>query len=64
MSEMHFEERLARVRAIVTRLEDPEVPLEEGLRLFQEGMRLCQQCDEELKQAHLVVEEAMRKEDA
>jgi exodeoxyribonuclease VII small subunit len=64
MSEMYFEERLARVRAIVARLEDPEVPLEEGMQLFQEGMRLCRQCDEELKQARLVVEEAMRQEGA
>ncbi len=62
MTEERFETRLARVRAIVERLEAADVPLEEGIRLFQEGMDLCRQLSQELEQARLVIEEATRQE--
>lgn len=63
MSETSFEDRLARVRAIVARLEEAEVPLEEGMALFREGMDLCRGLAQELEQARLLVEEAMRPEE-
>jgi exodeoxyribonuclease VII small subunit len=36
-----FDELLARLRALVDRLESGNLPLEESLRSFEEGMELC-----------------------
>ena len=36
-----FEEILARLRGIVERLEGGNLPLEDSLRAFEEGMELC-----------------------
>jgi exodeoxyribonuclease VII small subunit len=36
-----FEEILGRLRALVERLEGGNLPLEESLRSFEEGMELC-----------------------
>jgi exodeoxyribonuclease VII small subunit len=36
-----FEELLGRLRALVERLEGGNLPLEESLRAFEEGMELC-----------------------
>ena len=38
-----FDDILARLRALVERLESGNLPLEEGLRYFEEGMELCRQ---------------------
>jgi exodeoxyribonuclease VII small subunit len=36
-----FEDLLGRLRALVERLESGNLPLEESLRAFEEGMELC-----------------------
>jgi exodeoxyribonuclease VII small subunit len=36
-----YEEILARLRGLVERLEGGNLPLEESLRAFEEGMELC-----------------------
>ncbi|MFW6055150.1 MAG: exodeoxyribonuclease VII small subunit [Thermodesulfobacteriota bacterium] len=46
-----FEEQLARLQEIVSALEKGDLPLEEGVTLFQEGSRLAKSCREQLKQA-------------
>lgn len=46
-----FEQKLARLQEIVRRLEDQELPLEEGLDLFKEGSELVQNCRKRLEQA-------------
>jgi exodeoxyribonuclease VII small subunit len=38
-----FDEILTRLRALVERLESGNLPLEDGLRYFEEGMELCKQ---------------------
>jgi len=38
-----FDDILARLRALVERLESGNLPLEEGLRYFEEGVELCRQ---------------------
>lgn len=53
-----FEKRLERVREIVALLEAGDVPLEEGVQLFQEGVRLSRECSLELEQARIIVENA------
>lgn len=53
-----FEKRLERVREIVALLEAGDVPLEESVQLFQEGVRLSRECSLELEQARIIVENA------
>jgi exodeoxyribonuclease VII small subunit len=38
-----FDDILTRLRGLVERLESGNLPLEEGLRYFEEGMELCRQ---------------------
>jgi exodeoxyribonuclease VII small subunit len=41
---MSFEDSLDRLNDIVKRLEDGDVPLEESMKLYEEGMRLGRLC--------------------
>mgnify|MGYP003609079513 CR=1 FL=1 len=43
-----YESNLARLRQVVESLERGSLSLEESLRLFEEGMRLSEVCDEQL----------------
>lgn len=51
-----FDEILTRLRALVDRLEGGNLPLEEGLRFFEEGMELCRRGAEILDKAEKRVE--------
>lgn len=53
-----FEKRLERIKEIVTLLETGDLPLEQGVKLFQEGVRLSKDCGAELEQARIIVETA------
>ena len=46
-----FEEQIARLEAIVCQLEQGEAPLEESLRLFEEGAALLRGCTQMLDKA-------------
>ena len=46
-----FEENLTRLEEIVKQLEDGSVPLEESMKLFQEGTQLASSCGKLLDQA-------------
>ncbi|MEG6548667.1 exodeoxyribonuclease VII small subunit [Desulfocurvibacter africanus] len=46
-----FERRLERLRQIVERLEQADLPLEEGVALYKEGLQLAQACRQELDRA-------------
>ncbi len=46
-----FEEQIARLEAIVRQLEQGEAPLEESLRLFEEGAALLRGCTQMLDKA-------------
>ena len=46
-----FEKRLADLETIVERLEQGELPLDESVRLFEEGMKLSESCKKELNDA-------------
>ncbi len=48
---MTFEEQMAALEEVVERLEHGELPLEESIRLFEEGMRLTSACRKELDAA-------------
>lgn len=49
--EIKFEEALARLETVVNRLESGELPLEESLRLFEEGVHLTKVCIHRLDEA-------------
>ncbi len=54
--EVKFEAALERLEEIVKRLEDGDLPLEESLKLFEEGVKLSRLCDERLKAAERRIE--------
>ncbi|RMF79579.1 MAG: exodeoxyribonuclease VII small subunit [Nitrospirae bacterium] len=51
-----FESALARLEEIVGRLEAGELPLEESLALFEEGVGLVKECGRRLDEAERRVE--------
>ena len=55
-----FEQSIDRLDAIVRSLEQGNVPLEQALKLFQEGTGLVRSCDEMLSKAELEVVKLMK----
>jgi len=51
MSESTFEEALGQLETVVARLEGGDLPLEEALRAFEEGIRLARTCAARLEDA-------------
>lgn len=51
-----FEECLQRLEEVVNQLERGEVPLEQALKLFEEGVQLSSSCRKELEEAEGKVE--------
>lgn len=51
MSEPTFEEALEQLETVVARLEGGDLPLEEALRAFEEGVRLARMCAARLEDA-------------
>ena len=56
---MTFEESMQRLEQIVRAMERGEVPLEESLKLFQEGTQLVTTCEKMLEDAQLQVKKVM-----
>ncbi len=56
-----FEESMNRLEEIVRKLEKNDEPLDETIRLFEEGLGLVKSCDDRLKQFEGQVEEIIRK---
>lgn len=52
---MSFEESMQRLEQIIRAMERGEVPLEESLKLFQEGTELVATCEKLLENAQLQV---------
>lgn len=57
-----FEASLANLEKIVRRLEEGDLPLEESLKLFEDGVRLSRECQERLNQAERRIEVLLRDE--
>jgi exodeoxyribonuclease VII small subunit len=55
-----FEDCLSQLEKIVEQLERGDLPLEQSLKLFEEGMRLSNSCRQELEAAEGKVEILMR----
>lgn len=56
---MNFETQMQRLEQIVRALERGDVPLEESLKLFQEGTALVRDCGKLLDEAQLQVQKVM-----
>ena len=55
-----FENALSQLESIVSRLEDGDLPLEESLKLFEEGIKLSRFCNLKLNEAQKKVEVLLR----
>ncbi len=55
-----FEEALQKLEEIVQRLEKGELPLEESLKLYEEGIRLSRLCHAKLEEAEGRIEVLMK----
>jgi exodeoxyribonuclease VII small subunit len=56
MTDLKFEEALARLEEIVHTLESGNLPLEESLQAFEEGIRLAKSCAKYLEEAERRIE--------
>ena len=56
----NFEASLAALEKIVRELERGDLPLEESLKLFEQGVKLSRECQERLNQAERRVEMLLR----
>lgn len=52
---MDFEQNMARLLEIVTKLEQGDLTLEESVALYEEGIKLSEACSKALEQAKLKV---------
>lgn len=59
---MTYEEAIKRLQEIVTRLEDADIPLEESLAVFQEGIALSKLCREKLAEIEYRVDYLLKNE--
>jgi exodeoxyribonuclease VII small subunit len=48
---MDFEKKLTRLEEIVAKMEAGDLPLEDSLKFFEEGVKLSQECNKQLAQA-------------
>lgn len=48
---MDFEKKLSRLEEIVAKMEAGDLPLEDSLKFFEEGVKLSQECNKQLAQA-------------
>ncbi len=56
MAEKKFESALARLEEIVSELEKGDIPLDQSLKLFEEGIKLARICQARLQEAERKVE--------
>lgn len=59
VNELTLEGRLARLEEILARMESEEVPLEEALRLFEEGVGHVREAERILSETELRVDELL-----
>ena len=57
-----FEDAMKKLESIAETLGEGNLPLEESLKMFEEGMELCKFCNMKLDEAGYKVEKLMEKE--
>ena len=53
---INFEEKLTRLNEIVSSIENEDLPLDEGIKLYEEGMKLITSIEKELVEAEQKIE--------
>ena len=59
----NFEDSLKKLETIVAQLEEGELPLEDSIKLFEEGVNLSAVCKQELEAAEGKVQILMKQRD-
>ena len=59
--ENNFESALHRLEEISDLLENEDTPLEDSIKLFEEGIELKEFCEEKLKSAKLKIDKIVKK---
>ena len=59
---LDFETGLAELQTLVERLESGELPLEESLTAFEQGVRLTRDCQDALNQAEQKVQQLLERD--
>lgn len=63
MAKDKFEDALKKLEKIVSKLEEGDIPLEESLKLFEEGIRLSRICSQKLDEAEKKIEILLKNKD-
>jgi len=63
MAQKKFEEAMDRLEEIVRDLEEGDLPLEESLKAFEEGMNLIKFCSEKLEEVERKVTKLVKEND-
>jgi exodeoxyribonuclease VII small subunit len=64
MKKKSFEDALAKLEGITNELEKGELPLEDSLKYFDEGVKLAEYCNSKLSDAQRKVEILLKKDDS
>ncbi len=59
IDELSFEEAYNRLEEVLKRMEDPQITLEESIKLFREGVALYKRCKFLIDSASLSVKEVL-----
>lgn len=62
-AKMTYEQAMARLEEIVTKLDDGSLPLDESIKLFEESTKLASFCNTSLEKAKLKITELSEKQD-
>ena len=63
MKKKSFEEALAKLEQITKKLEEGDLPLEDSLKYFDEGVKLAELCNSKLNEAQKKIEILLKKND-
>ena len=63
MAEITFEKALEKLETIVNNLESGDIPLEDALSKYEEGVRLVKLCQKKLEQAKKKIEILVKTKD-
>ena len=61
--EISFEEALERLNEIVKAMKQSDEPLDDSLKLFEEGVTLVKQCNDQIDQAEAKIKQLVRSSD-
>lgn len=59
LKELTFEQAMKQLETVVGKLEEGDVPLEEAIKMFQEGMQLSKLCHDKLQKVERQMTEVL-----